>query len=80
MRNIRFEDYIGPRLSREQQRKRVANVFADGLTECQRRVLIGYYLENKTIPELAEEYGVNKSTICRTLHRGEARMRLLLRY
>lgn len=80
MRNIRFDGYCGPWMSRSMQKKRVANVITNELTEHQRRAVIGYYYEGKTIPQLAEEYGVNKSTICRTLQRAEARMRRMLKY
>lgn len=80
MRSTLYDGYLGLRMSRATMKKRVANVMANELTEHQRRAVVGYYLEGKTIPELAREYGVNKSTVCRTLHRGEARMRRLLRY
>lgn len=80
MKSIRYDGYLGPRMNRAVMKKRVANVLANELTEHQRRTVVGYYIEGKTIPQLAEEYGVNKSTVCRTLHRGEARMRRLLRY
>ena len=50
------------------------------LTETQRQVLSGYYLEKKNIPQLARERGVNKSTVCRTLQRAERRLRRFLKY
>lgn len=80
MKSIHYDGYLGPRLSRAAMRKRVANVIANELTEHQRRTVLGYYIEGKSVPQLAEEYGVNKSTVYRTLRRGEARMRRLLRY
>jgi len=62
------------------QKLRVKNVMENELTENQRRVVVGYYLEGKTIVELAAEFGVNKSTVWRTLKRAEERMRRCLRY
>ncbi len=80
MRNTRYDGYLGPHLSRAVQKKRVANVLANELTEKQRRAVVGYYVEGKTLPQLAAEFGVNKSTVWRTLRRGEVRMRRLLKY
>lgn len=80
MRNMSFDSYLGPRLSPEVQKKRIANVIRFELTPHQQRVIIGYYLQEKSIPQLAEEFGVNKSTVWRTLQRAEKRMRLCLRY
>ncbi len=80
MRTIRFNGYLGPKLPKEVQKKRLANVIENELTAAQRRTVIGYYLENKTIIQLAEEFGVNKSTVSRTLRRAEARMQRCLRY
>ena len=80
MRNTRCDGYLGPHLSRAVQKKRVANVLANELTEKQRRAVVGYYVEGKTLPQLAAEFGVNKSTVWRTLRRGEVWMRRLLKY
>ena len=80
MRNTLYEGYAGPYMSRQVQRQRVANVIANELTEHQRRAIVGYYLEQKTITQLPAEYGVNKTTIWRTIKRGETRMRRFLRY
>jgi RNA polymerase sigma factor (sigma-70 family) len=80
MKNIPYDGYEGPHMSRQMQRRRVANVIANELTEHQRRAIVGYYLEQKTITQLALEYGVNKTTVWRTIKRGEMRMRRFLRY
>ena len=80
MRNTRYNGYCGPRLPQEMQMKRAWRVIEEELSEIQREVLLGYYLNSRTIPELAEERGVNKSTVCRTLHRAEARLRRYLKY
>ena len=80
MKNIEYNGYEGPRLTREQQLRRLKRVMDAELTEKQRRVVVGYYIERRNMAELAREYGVNKSTICRTLQRAETRMRRCLKY
>ena len=60
--------------------KRAWRVIEEELTPAQREILLGYYLNSQTIPELAAQRGVNKSTVCRTLHRAEARLRRYLKY
>ena len=80
MKNTGYDGYLGPRLSRELQLKRLQRVLEHELTAPQRRAVEGYYLEKKSISELAQERGVNRSTICRTLQRAERRMRRCLRY
>ncbi len=80
MRNILFDGYLGPRLPREVQLKRVKRVITEELTDCQRQIVIAYYFQQQTIPQIARERGVNKSTVCRTLHRAEERIRRCLRY
>ena len=80
MKNILYEGYLGPRLPREVQLKRVQRVIREELTPLQREALIGYYFQERTITEIAEERGVNKSTVCRTLHRAEQKLRRFLKY
>ena len=80
MKNILYEGYLGPRLPREVQLKRVQRVIREELTELQREALLGYYFQEKTMTHIAQERGVNKSTICRTLHRAEEKLRRYLKY
>lgn len=67
-------------MTRRVLKKRLMNAIDHELTDRQKRVVMGYYLENRNIVELAQEYGVNKSTVWRTLKRGEDRLRRCLRY
>lgn len=46
----------------------------------QREVLTAYYFQEQTMQQIADDRGVNKSTICRTLHRAEEKLRRFLRY
>ena len=80
MKNILYEGYLGTRLPREVQLKRVQRVIREELTEVQRQTLTAYYCHQRTIPQIAEERGVNKSTVSRTLRRAEERLRRYLRY
>ena len=80
MKNILYEGYLGPRLPREMQLKRVQRVIKEELTPLQREVLVAYYFQEQTITQIAKERGVNKSTVCRTLHRAEKKLRRFLDY
>ncbi len=80
MRSIPYEGYLGPRLPRDLQLERVRRVVQEELTPLQRDVLLAFYFHERNITEIAAERGVNKSTVCRTLHRAEARLRRYLKY
>ena len=78
--NIPYEGYRGPRLPRDLQLERVRRVMQEELTPLQREVLLAFYFHERTITDIAAERGVNKSTVCRTLHRAEQKLRRYLRY
>ena len=59
MKAIGYEDYQGPRLTRQQQLQRMRRVIENELTEKQRRAVLGYYIERKNMPTLAREFGVH---------------------
>ena len=80
MKNILYEGYEGPRLPRQVQIKRVQRVIREELTPLQREALIAYYFQEQSITQIAQERGVNKSTVCRTLHRAEEKLRRYLKY
>ena len=80
MKNTPYEGYRGPHLPKEVQKKRLEQVLRHELTPLQRETVLAYYVLQKNIPTIARERGVNKSTVCRTLQRGEARLRRCLRY
>ena len=80
MRNILYEGYLGPRLPREVQIRRVQTVIREELTELQRYCLIAYYFRQQTMTQIAKDRGVHKSTISRTLHRAEDKLRKYLKY
>ena len=80
MKNILYEGYEGPRLPKEVQMKRVQRVIREELTVNQREILLAYYIQDQTIPQIAQDRGIHKSTVSRTLHRAEEKLRRYLRY
>lgn len=80
MKNIRYEGYLGPRLPKQVQLQRVERVIQEELTQLQRQTLLAYYFQRQSIPSIAEERGVNKSTVSRTLKRAEEKLRRYLKY
>ena len=80
MRNILSDDYQGLRLPRKLQLQRVKKVIQQELSDKQRETLLAYYFRSMTIPQIAREQGVNKSTVSRTLRRGEEKLRKYLKY
>lgn len=68
------------RWQRQALRQALARAIQEELTGRQREVLLLYYLEQLTMQQVAERLAVNRSTVCRTLQRGEARLRRCLRY
>lgn len=50
------------------------------LTPRQRQMLELYYDQGMTIPQIAGELGLNRSTVSRTLRRAKARLYRCLRY
>ena len=80
MKDIPFEGYEGPRLPPGTQMQRLRRVIERELTQTQREIILAYYFQDKTIPEIANERGVQKSSVCRCLKRAEKRVRRCLRY
>lgn len=80
MKNTLYDGYLGPRLPREVQLKRIRQVIEGELTQLQRETLLAYYVHQQTIPQIASARGVNKSTVSRTLKRAENNLRRFLRY
>ena len=46
----------------------------------QREVLLAYYFQEKKIPQIAQERGVNRTSVARALHRAEEKLRRYLKY
>lgn len=63
---------ISPKLVRE--------VIEERLSETQKKYLVSYYFERMKMAEIAEKYGVTKSTVSRTVGRAEKKIRDALKY
>ena len=61
MKNILYEGYLGPRLPREVQLKRVQRVIKEELTPLQREALVAYYFQEQTITEIARSGASTKA-------------------
>ena len=61
-------------------KRNLVRALRQDVTPRQRQVLLLYYAERMNMREIGERLGVNKSTISRTIKRGEARLRRCLRY
>ena len=80
MRSIQFDSYLGPRLPRDVQLARVQRVIREILSPAQRDTLVDYYFHRKSVPQIARERGVHKSTVWRTLCRAEQNLKSYLKY
>ena len=80
MKDILYEGYEGPRLPPSVQMQRIRRVIEMELTQKQREVMLAYYFQDMTIPQIAAQRGVQKSSISRCLKRAENRVRRCLRY
>ena len=65
---------------KDKMREIVSRAIMEELTERQRQVFLAYHQKQMTIPEIADVLGVNKSTVSRTLARGEERIRRITKY
>ena len=80
MKNIPFEQTASIRLPRKVQLNRLNRVIREELTQLQRETILAYYFQEQSIVEIAKTRGVNKSTVCRTLHRAEEKLKRYLKY
>ena len=72
-------EYSGIRLSLDLQRKRLAAVIANELTDLQKETLQAY-MDGATVRQIAADRGVNPGTVSRTLRRAITRTARFLRY
>lgn len=75
---------IGPEAANAQTlcraRAALLKAIREDVTDKQREYLLRYYGQGKNMIEISRELGVDKSTVSRTIKRGEARLRRCLRY
>lgn len=80
MRNIRCESLFSSPLPPDVQLKRIQQIIWEELTDLQREAIVGIYFQGKTLSQIADERSVCRSTVYRTLKRGEAKLRRFLKY
>lgn len=61
-------------------RRNLSRALREDVTARQRDMLYLYYNEGRNMREIGEILGVTKSTVSRTIKRGEARLQRCLRY
>lgn len=61
-------------------RENLSKALRQDVTDRQRQILLLYYGQGLNMRQIGERLGVNKSTVSRTIQRGEARLRRCLRY
>ncbi|MCI8423485.1 MAG: sigma-70 family RNA polymerase sigma factor [Lawsonibacter sp.] len=61
-------------------KRNLIRALREDVTEKQRQVLLLYYAEGMTMRAIAGQLGVDKSTVSRTIKRGERRLQRCLRY
>lgn len=59
---------------------RLAQALRQEVTQRQRQMLALYYGQNMTMEDIGRTLGVDRTTVSRTIKRGEARLRRCLRY
>ena len=60
--------------------ERVRCVVREELTDRQGQMVEMYYIDSKSMPEIASELGVSPSSVSRTIMRGRGRIRKFLKY
>ena len=80
MKSTRSEIFstLGP--DKTARSRRLRRILQEELTELQRYTLEAYYFRRMTIPQIARERSVNPSTVTRTLHRAEEKVKRFLKY
>ncbi len=63
-----------------QVKKNLVRALREDVTPRQRQLLLLYYGQGLNMREIGEQLGLDKSTVSRTIKRGEARLRRCLRY
>ncbi|MEG2120317.1 MAG: sigma-70 family RNA polymerase sigma factor, partial [Pseudoflavonifractor sp.] len=61
-------------------KRNLVRALREDVTERQRQTLLLYYGDGLNMREIGERLGVDKSTVSRTIQRGERRLRRCLRY
>ena len=61
-------------------KRNLIRALQEEVTPLQRKYLLLYYSEGLNMREIADRFGVERSTVSRTIQRGEGRLKRCLRY
>ena len=61
-------------------KRNLVRALREDVTAKQREMMLLYYAEGKNMREIGDMMGIDKSTVSRTIKRGERRLRRCLRY
>ncbi len=61
-------------------KRNLISALREDVTPKQRQALFLYYVKGENMREISQRLGVDKSTVCRTIKRGERRLQRCLRY
>lgn len=75
-----LESYGDNRLDRERAKRLLPIILRECVTEVQKNYILAYYVERLNTVQIAEKYGVNISTVSRTINRGLDRIYKYLRF
>lgn len=78
--NEALKDFLALTLTAGGLGKHVRTCMSEELTERQRELIELYYLEGRSMSEIAKMLGVCPSTVSRTVKRGRERIRKFFRY
>lgn len=67
-------------LRHERMKRALYYVITNDLTKTQKSYIILYYKHGMTISEIARKYGVNRSTVSRTITRAKEKIFRILKY
>lgn len=65
---------------RDYMKELLRTALQEEVTPTQLTYIIAYYVEKLSMPEIADRYGVNRSTVSRTINRGMIRIKKVMRY
>lgn len=77
---VRQQSQAQPDPAYETLRANLTRALAEEVTPRQREMLALYYEDRLNTRQIADRLGVDRSTVSRTLRRGEARLRRCLQY
>lgn len=73
-------EHEGEETRSQRMKRHLLNAMEQDCTPLQQKYLQEYFFEGKTQTQIAMKYGVNKSTVSRSIHAGLKRLQRCLKY